>query len=76
MNNATFILLILILNFSDEKSDVKKWGSEIIDNYKECRKKEKSDSCALCEAEHFPLLENLFWIPCNDQIYGQIGWMR
>ena len=73
MNNATFILLILILNFSHEKADVKKCGSEIIDNCKECGKKEKSDSCALCEAEHFPLLENLFCIPCNDQIYGQIG---
>ena len=27
----------------------------------------------ICESEHFPILENLLCLPCNDSYYGQIG---
>ena len=45
----------------------------LIDNCKECGKGNESNSCSICEAEHFPLLENLFCFACDDPLYGQEG---
>ena len=72
MDKAILILFALILNLSTEKVDVLKCGDEIIDNCEECGKGDQSDSCAVCKANHFPLLENLLCISCDDPILGQI----
>ena len=73
MNKVFLILLILIINLSNERADVMKCGEEQINNCKECGKGEESNSCAVCEVDHFLLLENLLCIPCTDPILGQVG---
>ena len=73
MNKACLIFFTLLLVFFLAKSVVKKCGEEQIDNCKECGKDEDANSCAICEPEHFPLLENLLCIPCDDSYLGQIG---
>jgi hypothetical protein len=61
------------LNFSNERTDVKRCGEERIENCKECGKGEESNSCSICEVDHFLLLENLLCISCTDPILGQVG---
>ena len=73
MDKLTLIILILMFNFSILKQEVKKCGEEKIENCKVCGQGNESNSCAVCEDEHFPLLENLLCLPCNDSLYGQIG---
>ena len=73
MNKSTLILFIILLNFSFSRVDVMKCGDEIIKNCKECGKGEENNTCAICNDKHFPLVENLFCIPCDDLIYGQVG---
>ena len=73
MYKRTFIFFYLLLSFSILKANIMNCGEEQINNCKECGKEEESNSCAICELKHFPLLENLFCIPCDDKIYGQVG---
>ena len=73
MRKINMIFFALILNLFLPNAESLKCGEEQIDNCKECAIGEESNICAKCEAEHFPLLENLLCIPCDDPIYGQIG---
>ena len=73
MNKLNLILLIYALNLLFAKGEILTCGEEQISNCKECGKDSESNSCATCEAEHFPLLENLLCFPCDDPIYGQAG---
>ena len=73
MDKLILIILILMFNFSILKQEVKNCGEEKIENCKVCGQGNESNSCAVCEDEHFPLLENLLCLPCNDSLYGQVG---
>ena len=73
MKKSILILFALILNLFLADAEYLKCGDQQIDNCKECGKDEEMDTCAKCEAEHFPLLENLLCFPCDDPTFGQIG---
>ena len=73
MKEDTLVLFILILNLKIIKADYLKCGEELIENCKECGKGNQSDTCATCEDNYFPLLNNLFCFSCNDPSYGQEG---
>ena len=73
MNNSSLILLFLLSNLFLLKVNSLKWGENQIDNCIECGQGAESNTCAKCESKHFLLLENLFCIPCDDPINGQIG---
>ena len=73
MKKIIMIIFALIMNLFNANAESLKCGDQQIDNCKECAKGEESNSCAKCEAEHFPLLENLFCLPCDDPTFGQVG---
>ena len=73
MRKVKLIIIIMIINIFLVKSDSIQCGNHQIDNCKECGQGEDSNTCAKCEAEHFPVLENLLCFPCNDSIYNQVG---
>ena len=73
MNKFSLIFLSLILNQLLVYSISKSCGEEEITNCKECGVAENSNSCGICEDNHFPLLDNLLCFPCDDPIYGQAG---
>ena len=73
MNKLNFIILICIINLLLIRGKFLTCGEEQINNCKECGKDSQSNSCTTCQVEHFPLLENLLCIPCDDPIYGQAG---
>ena len=73
-NKRYFLILLFFLSiFPIIKSDHKQCGEEQIENCKNCDINGDSNSCELCENSHFPLLENLLCLSCDDPIYGQIG---
>ena len=53
-------------------SYVLKCGEEHIDNCVKCDM-ENSYSCATCKPYHFLFFHNLICLPCDDEIYGQVG---
>ena len=68
------IFLILLLNFLSLKVNTIQCGNNEISNCKECNLTDKEfNSCKTCEEGYFPVLENLYCLPCNDSLYGQIG---
>ena len=73
MNKAHLIILSLTLNLLlSVKAEAKQCGEETIDNCKDCGKFESIyDSCGTCQDNHFPLMDNLLCIACNDPLYGQ-----
>ena len=73
MNITTFILLFLFSNMLFVEVNTLNCGNNQIENCKECGKGNQSDTCATCESNYFPLLENLFCFVCDDPIYGQVG---
>ena len=73
MENIILFLLLLIFNVLFVRGNILKCGDRQIQNCRECSQTENLDSCSICEDEHFSLLENLFCIPCNDSIFGQVG---
>ena len=73
MNHVSLILLFLIAISFFEGDNSLKCGDRIIENCKECGKGNKSDTCAVCENNYFPLLYNLFCFACDDPFYGQKG---
>ncbi len=73
MNKSLLIILTIILNSLLIKGDTRQCGEESINNCQVCGKYETYDSCGTCEANHFPLMENLLCMACNDPIYGQVG---
>ena len=61
MKAYLFILIIRILNCLPQ----------IINN---CEQMDtNTNTCAKCQDKYFPLFNNLFCIPCDDKIYGQVG---
>ncbi len=73
MAKVTLTLLALLLNLILVQSKGKLCGEENINNCLECGKDDKSNTCGTCEADYFPLLENLLCFSCDDPIYGQAG---
>ena len=73
MKAIILILFTLIFNPFLVKADNLKCGDQEIENCKVCGQGEASDSCATCQAEHFPVLDNLLCLSCEDPIYGQVG---
>ena len=72
MNKSLLIILTIILNSLLIKGDTRQCGEESINNCQVCGKYETYDSCGTCEVNHFPLMENLLCMACNDPIYGQL----
>ena len=73
MNKTSLIFLFITLNFLLVEAFTRTCGEEEIDNCLQCGTGENSDSCAKCDNAHFPLLENLLCLPCDDPIYNQAG---
>ena len=73
MNIIPLFFLSLIFNSIFIKTDILQCGDEKISNCKECGQGENSNRCETCEAKHFPVLDNLFCIACNDIVNGQVG---
>ena len=73
MNKTSLIFLFITLNFLLVETFTRTCGEEEIDNCLQCGTGENSDSCAKCDNAHFPLLENLLCLPCDDPIYNQAG---
>ena len=73
MNIIPLFLLSLFFNSIFINADVLQCGKEKISNCKECGQGENSNRCETCEAKHFPVLENLFCLACNDPVNGQVG---
>ena len=69
--NTFLLFCILSLNFC--KFDVMKCGDEVIENCEKCGTGDKKNTCAQCKDKHFPFFNNLFCIPCDDPLYGQVG---
>ena len=68
------IFLLLSLNFLLLRVNTIECGNNEISNCKECNLEDKEFfSCKTCEEGYFPVLENLYCLPCNDSLYGQIG---
>ena len=68
------IFEIFLLSFLILKVNTIECGNNQIANCKECNLEDKEfNSCKTCEEGYFPILENLFCLPCNDSLYGQIG---
>ena len=65
--------LIFLISFFLIQVSPKKCGEEEISNCLEWGTNENSNSCGKCEAGHFPLLENLLCLSCDDPIYNQAG---
>ena len=69
------IFVILLLSFLILKVNTIECGNNQIANCKECNSEnEEYNTCKTCEGGYFPILDNLFCLPCNDSLYGQIGW--
>ena len=65
-----YILLIFLLIY---KVDNLQCGDEYIEHCLECNNETDIDSCKTCEDNYFPFLENALCIPCDDNVYGQVG---
>ena len=73
MNHNILVFLIFIYSVFLVEVDALVCGNNQIENCKECGKGNKSDTCAICEDNYFPLLENIFCFSCDDPVYGQAG---
>ena len=73
MKYARLILLFLIANSFFAGANALICGGRLIENCKECGNGNKSYTCAVCEDNYFPLLNNLFCFACDDPLYGQEG---
>ena len=68
-----FLIIFYLLNFITNKQEVLKCGEQFIENCLKCGAGENKDSCVLCKPNHFLFFHNLFCLPCDDEIYGQVG---
>ena len=50
-----------------------KCGEEEIEHCIQYSTEENSDSCAICEENYFLFFNNLLCLPCDHDIYGNIG---
>ena len=66
-------LLILLSILNIFFGAILKCGEEVIENCIKCDNEERKDTCSLCKPNHFQFFNNLFCLPCDDEIYGQIG---
>ncbi len=73
MIKKALIILVILSNLLAIKSESLTCGEEQIEHCSKCGNTPNVDECYECEGGHFPLLENLLCIPCDDPIYGQIG---
>ena len=50
-----------------------KCGKEKIENCTKCGTGDSVNSCGQCNDKYFPVINNLYCLPCGDPIFGQIG---
>ena len=67
------LILFSLLNIFLGAIHVLKCGEEVIQNCVACDNGEREDTCSVCQAKHFQFFNNLFCLPCDDEIYGQVG---
>ena len=70
LNNFLFLCFLSLLS---SRTFVKKCGDEVIENCAQCGTDDKADTCIECNDKHFLFFHNLFCIPCDDPLYGQVG---
>ena len=73
MRTLNYFLFYCILSLVFCRVDVMKCGDEVIENCVKCGTGEESNTCTQCKDKHFPFFHNLFCIPCDDPLYGQVG---
>ena len=73
MTTLNTFLLFCILSLVFCRFDVMKCGDEVIENCHKCGTGDKKNTCAQCKDKHFPFFNDLFCIPCDDPLYGQVG---
>ena len=67
------IILFSLLNFIFVSPEYLECGDENIDNCIKCDEGKNSDTCSKCQPNHFLFFNNLLCLPCDDEIYGQVG---
>ena len=72
MKQKIFILLYLICLAIKISKNLKCDGLEI-ENCTQCGIGDTSNTCIECEDKHFLFFNNLYCLPCDHPIYGQIG---
>jgi len=72
MNYMKILLLFYIFSFFNISYTLK-CGEEDIENCLECGSGDKANECIKCKDKYFLFFNNLYCIPCNDSLYGQIG---
>ena len=65
-----YIFLIFLLIF--EVNNLQR-GDEEIDHCLKCNNEADINSCKTCNDSYFPFLNNTLCIPCDDNVYGQVG---
>ena len=69
MNKVSILyLLILILFLKNVDSQ-----SNIIQNCEVYGKSADSNTCSKCKNNHFLFFHNFYCLPCDDELYGQVG---
>ena len=73
MRTLNYFLFYCILSLVFCRVDVMKCGDEVIENCVKYGTGEESNTGTQCKDKHFPFFHNLFCIPCDDPLYGQVG---
>ena len=73
MKNPNILIFCFILNLIYFKSNSLKCGGEEIENCEKCGTGEKANTCIECKDKYFLFFNNLYCIPCNDPLYGNVG---
>ena len=73
MKKLSILILCSILSLFYSKSNFLKCGEEEIENCVKCGTGDKANTCIECKEKHFLFFNNLYCIPCNDPLYGNIG---
>ena len=70
---AVFSLLLFLSNLIFISNSEVECDGTILEHCSKCSTGDDSDACATCDDYYFPFLSDLYCLPCNDSIYGQIG---
>ena len=73
MRNINYFLAFCLLNLILCRVDAMKCGDEVIENCVKCGTGDKANTCIECNDKHFLFFNNLFCLPCDDPLYGQVG---
>ena len=70
---ATSLLMLFLSNIIFISNSEVECDGTVIEHCSKCSTGENSDACSTCDDYYFPFLSDLYCLPCNDSIYGQIG---